>query len=241
LKSSLNIFHITQKNYVHLFFGGGSLEIYCAQIGIRIYGYDNFKPLADFWQWLFKDPNKLADAVKKYWPLKTKDEFYNLQKEHINAKNPFERAVQFYVLNRTSYSGSTLLGGMASYQGDINPRFTISSIERIRNFKIKNLTVEFADFKDSIQKHPNTLLYLDPPYQIESKLYGKRGEHKNFDHKALASILKNRKKWILSYNNSEQIQEMYGEFQLLEKDWTYGMNKDKKSNELLILSNDLHH
>lgn len=42
------------------FFGGGSLEIYCAQNGIRVYGYDSFWPLVDFWQVLLKNPQKLA-------------------------------------------------------------------------------------------------------------------------------------------------------------------------------------
>lgn len=224
------------------FFGGGSLEIYCTQMGIKVYGYDYFQPLVDFWQWLLKDQNKLANVVEKYRPLKTKDEFYNLQKNHIKAKNSFERAVEFYVLNRTSYSGSTFSGGMANYKGDINPRFTKSSVDRLRNFKIENLTVEFAHFKESIPRHKKDLLYLDPPYLIESNLYGNRGHlHKDFDieHEVLAKILKKRKNWILSYNNSDAIRELYEGFQIVPLEWTYGMSKDKKSNEILIISNDI--
>jgi len=222
------------------FFGGGSFEIFCAQKGIRIYGYDYFQPLVDFWQWLLKDPIKLADAVEKYRPLKEKEDFYNLQKRHTLAKDSFERAVQFYVLNRTSYSGSTLSGGMASYKDDINPRFTRSSIERIRNFKIDNLSVEFADFEESISKHPDDLLYLDPPYLVESNLYGVKGElQRDFKHEKLLKVLKTREKWLLSYNKSEKIKEMYKDFRIIPLDWTYGMSKDKKSKELLILSNDL--
>ena len=47
------------------FFGGGSLEIFCAQKGIKVHGYDNFQPLVDFWRWLLKDPKKLAKNVKE--------------------------------------------------------------------------------------------------------------------------------------------------------------------------------
>ncbi len=221
------------------FFGGGSFEIYCAQRGIRVYGYDNFQPLADFWQWLLKEPNKLADEVEKYHPLK-REEFYKLQKIHIETKDSFERAVLFFVLNRASFSGSTLAGGMASGGPDDNPRFTKSSIQRIREFKIQNLTVEFADFNESIPKYPDTLLYLDPPYLIDSKLYGRKGElQKDFDHEVLLSKLKKRKKWILSYNDSEKIRKMYDGFQIDTPKWTYGMSNDKGSREILILSNDL--
>ena len=222
------------------FFGGGSLEIYCAQMGMKVYGYDYFQPLVDFWQVLLKEPKKLAKSVEKYRPLESKEEFYKLQKEHVNIEDSFKRAVEFYVLNRTSYSGSTLSGGMANYNGDINPRFTKSSVDRLRNFKIENLKVEFAHFKDSIPKHPKDLLYLDPPYLIESNLYGNRGNlHRDFEHEELARILKKRKKWILSYNDSDTIRELYKGFQFIPLKWTYGMSKDKKSNEILIISNDI--
>lgn len=236
------LFNYIPKNTVEIcspFFGGGSFEIYCAEKGIRVYGYDVFGPLVDFWQHLLKNPNRLADEVEKFYPLK-KDDFYRLQKEHIMSKNSLERATLFFVLNRTSYSGSTLSGGMASGGLNNNPRFSKSTIEKLRNFKIKNLTVELADFKQSISKHPNMLLYLDPPYLIENNLYGNKGDlHKDFDHRGLASILKNRKKWILSYNNSEAIRSIYAEFQFVIPKWTYGMSKNKKSRELLILSNDI--
>ena len=221
------------------FFGGGSFEIFCAQNGIRVYGYDIFQPLVDFWQCLLKNPHKLADGVEKYRPLKRKD-FYNLQKVQLESKSKFERAKMFFVLNRTSFSGSTLSGGMASGGENDNPRFTNSSIEKLRSFKIKNLTVNLADFKQSISKHPNMLLYLDPPYLIENNLYGNKGNlHKDFDHYGLASILQNRKKWILSYNNSKTIRSIYAEFQFVVPKWIYGMSKNKKSREILILSNDM--
>ena len=47
------------------FFGGGSIEIHLAKQGYRVYGYDAFPPLVDFWQVLLKNPNKLANATEK--------------------------------------------------------------------------------------------------------------------------------------------------------------------------------
>ncbi|MFM7862130.1 MAG: DNA adenine methylase [Candidatus Nitrosotenuis sp.] len=221
------------------FFGGGSLEIYCAQNGIRVYGYDSFWPLVDFWQVLLKNPQKLAASIKKYHPLK-KVQFYKLQKVQLESKSKFERASVFFVLNRTSFSGSTLSGGMASGGQDNNPRFTKSSIEKLKSFRIKNLTVQQLDFKKSIPRHKKALLYLDPPYLIQSKLYGKKGDlHKNFDHTGLAKILKKRNNWILSYNNSKEIHELYSDYTILYPDWKYGMSNNKKSREVLILSQDL--
>ena len=133
------------------FFGGGSFEIFCAQNGVRVYGYDNFQPLVDFWQLLLNNPEKLADGVEKYHPIK-KEKFYELQNVQLESKNKLECAILFFVLNRASFSGSTLSGGMASGGPDGNPRFTRSSIERLRHFRVDNLSVEFADFKKSIPR-----------------------------------------------------------------------------------------
>jgi len=221
------------------FFGGGSLEIHCAQNGIKVYGYDSFGPLVDFWQVLLKNPKKLAAYVKKYHPLK-KEKFYELQKIQLESKSKLERAAVFFVLNRTSFSGSTLSGEMASGGKDNNPRFTKSSIDKLKTFRIKNLTIQQSDYKKSIPTHKNALLYLDPPYLIQSKLYGKKGDlHKNFDHHTLVKILKKRNNWILSYNNSKEIHQLYSDYTILYPDWKYGMSNNKKSREVLILSHDL--
>lgn len=221
------------------FFGGGSLEIFCVQNNIRVYGYDIFRPLVDFWQCLSEDRIRLADMVEEYRPLE-REQFYRLQQSQMHSKNKFERAVFFFVLNRTSFSGSTLSGGMASGGNNDNPRFTESSIDRLREFELNNLIVKLADFKKSIAKHKDALLYLDPPYLIHSKLYGTKGDlHKNFDHKSLADILKQRESWILSYNNSEEIHNMYSGYKILYPDWKYGMSNDKTSREVLILSHDV--
>ena len=84
------------------------------------------------------------------------------------------------------------------------------------------------------------MLYLDPPYLIQSKLYGKKGDlHKNFDHVGLAKILKKRNNWILSYNNSKEIHELYSDYIILYPDWKYGMSRNKSSREVLILSHDI--
>ena len=221
------------------FFGGGSLELACAQNGIRVYGYDSFGPLVDFWQNLLTNPKKLAANVEKYHPLK-KEKFYELQKIQLESKSKLERSTVFFVLNRTSFSGSTLSGGMASGGPYNNPRFTKSSIEKIRKFKVNNLTIQQADFKKSIPRHKNAMLYLDPLYLIQSKLYGKKGDlHKNFDHVGLAKILKKRNNWILSYNNSKEIHELYSDYIILYPDWKYGMSRNKSSREVLILSHDI--
>ncbi len=206
------------------FLGGGSIELKCASNGIAVFGYDAFLPLVDFWDTLLERPEELAEAVAKEYPL-PKERFYLFQKTQSKAPTRLERAAIFYILNRSSYSGSTLSGGMSPG----HPRFTESSIDRIRNFYNPNLHVEHADFRESIARHEDSFLYLDPPYLIKNNLYGKNGNtHKGFAHEDLRDILKERDSWILSYNNSETILDWYGEYEILFPDWKYGMSKDKK-------------
>jgi len=221
------------------FFGGGSIEIHAAQNGIKIYGYDYFKPLTNFWHHLLINPKKLADAVSKYHPLQPRQRFYDLQRSHISIKDSFQSAVIFYVLNRTSFSGSTLSGGMASGGIDDNPRFTQSSIDRIRNFKMNNLTINYMDFRKSIKLHNDKFLYLDPPYLIAHNLYGVKGNlQKGFDHIGLNKELQLHNNWILSYNDSKEIRDMYSNYKIIIPHWSYSMSKNKKSNEVLIFSKD---
>lgn len=217
------------------FFGGGSIELYLASQGIKVYGYDIFKPLVEFWECAIKSPKQLADIVQSYYPLAT-ESFYALQKKQTRFKTKIERAAVYYVLNRSSFSGSTLSGGMSPG----HPRFTLSSIQRLREFYNPNFQVKNLDFTRSIKAHPHTFVYLDPPYLIESALYGKKGDtHKDFDHRALCEILKERSNWILSYNDCDKIRAMYAPFKKVSPSWKYGMSNNKCSREILIFSPDL--
>lgn len=214
------------------FFGGGSIELATASKGTKVYGYDLFSPLVEFWQCLIIQPNELAKEVEKYFPL-SKDKFYELQHTQIKFKTKLERAAVYYVLNRSSFSGATLSGGMSPN----HPRFTETSIARLKNFYNPNIKIQKADFQKSLAEHPFTFAYLDPPYLIESSLYGRKGDaHKHFDHEALAHILKKREHWILSYNDCDHIRNLYSGFHIITPNWKYGMSTDKTSKEVLIFS-----
>jgi len=223
----------TESTLVSPFFGGGSIEIAAASLGLNVVGYDAFQPLVDFWVELLKNPKTLADLVETFFPL-AKEKFYELQKKTF--LDQLENAAVFYVLNRSSFGGSTLSGGMSPG----HPRFTKSSIDYLRNFQVPNLSVSYGDFHQTILDHSNSLLYLDPPYLIANSLYGKNGNtHKDFDHNGLCSLLRKREKWILSYNDCNELRDMYKGYRILIPQWKYGMSNNKESRELLILSNDL--
>ncbi len=218
------------------FFGGGSVEFSISSSGTKVFGYDIFSPLVEFWQCVFDDALLLAKEVEKFFPL-TREKFYELQKKQSLYENKVERAAIFYVLNRSSFSGSTLSGGMSPN----HPRFTPSSIERLRNFYNPNVCLAYADFEESLIEHSHAFAYLDPPYLIKNSLYGKKGDaHKGFDHLRLNKILKKRENWLLSYNDCEEIRDLYSGFHILTPNWKYGMSNNKLSREVLIFSENFH-
>jgi DNA adenine methylase len=221
------------------FLGGGSIELAVAERGFRVYGYDVFDPIVWFWQALLSEPKKLAILSDSF---RVNHPDYVLNEKNVRGllKEDFARfrdqlktetsyslmnAARVYAINRSSFSGATFSGGFskrASYA-----RFTDSSIERVMSFKQPNLTVEQADFKVSIPRHPDAFLYCDPPYFLEedrNKLYGIQGStHAGFDHEGLHDILSQRSGWVLSYNNCPEIRKLYGDYEIIESEWAMGM------------------
>lgn len=231
----LAYFPIRPGTLVSPFFGGGSLELTLARRGWRVMGYDLFQPLVDFWQQALTNPEQLADEVAKHHPLSV-EAFKHLQVEGSQLPTQLERASAFYVLNRSSFSGSTCSGGMSPG----HERFNQAAIERLRNFRAPNLWIECADFTESIPAHPNAFLYLDPPYVTARGLYGSRGSlHNRFDHRGLRDVLSHRGQWVLSYGDCQEVRALYRGRRILPVQWSYGMNATKRSNEVVILSDDL--
>lgn len=212
------------------------MELALADKGIEVVGYDKFRPLCEFWRHALTDSKKLASRVRKYYPL-TAEDFYKLQRDLPKTRPGLKQPAIFFVLNRCSYSGTVLSGGMSK----AHPRFTPSSIERLANFSPpEKLSVTQGDFRDVLPSHENDFLYLDPPYVNNSRLYGHKGDlHELFDHKKLADLLARRDRWLLSYNDCTEIRRLYRGYRCLRPKWAYGMNSTRKSNELLILSHDL--
>jgi len=219
------------KEVLSPFFGGGSFEFYLETIGIKVYGYDNFELLCNFWQKVKETPTDL------FWELPTtvgKDCFYLMQKEILIEPNPLKKAAMFYTLNRCSFSGTILSGGMSPN----HPRYNKEAQIRLAKFDTK-IKVNQLPFEKSIPKH-DCLIYADPPYLISQSLYGNKGDmHKDFDHKLLSDILNARGNFLLSYNNSEEVKDLYHSHNFYYPKWKYGMSSDKESKEILIMSNDI--
>jgi DNA adenine methylase len=223
------------------FFGGGSFEFYFQnKYGYKLCVNDKFTPLYNFWNQVKINKYELCNELKKI-KIITKEDFTNYRKTILELNNNIlQQAIQYFIINRCSFSGATLSGGFSEEAS--MKRYTTSSIDRIETLDFNNIDIYNYDFEYFINTYSNdkSIIFLDPPYYLDknSKLYGNDGDlHNNFNHEKLFNVIKLKKNWIITYNNCDYIKNMYKEYIILNVNWSYSMNKTKSSSEIIIISN----
>jgi DNA adenine methylase len=229
------------------FLGGGSVFVYVKQRfpDKKYWINDLYSELYKFWSMTQQDIDGLIKQVYEWrnkYPI-GKD-LYQFLNENLETFNDLERATAFFVYNRITFSGTTLSGGYS--EGAFTGRFTESSIRRLNDLaKVLNgSTITNCDYEELVKKEgENVFIFLDPPYYSATKsaLYGKNGNlHKSFDHERFAETMKNCKhKWLITYDDSEYIRNLFSFANITPWDLTYGMrnvteNSDQKGKELFI-------
>jgi len=240
---------VSVKTILSPYLGGGSFEFYLTErLGVNVIGNDKFAPLWQFWNECIFNRDALCNKVVNIRQTMVdsedngKGKFASLRNNIMLMNDSIEKAAAYFTINRCSFSGATLSGGFSSES--MKTRFTQSSIDRLKNLSTSNLVVENLDGVQFIEKHwtendDTTVMFIDPPYYLGkgSKLYGNKGDmHKEFSHEDLFESLKNKKRWIVTYNDDEYIRGLYKDFIIIDASWAYGMNKSKKSSEIIIVS-----
>ena len=230
------------------FVGGGSVFIAVKQrikhnavFKVNDLNYD----LYCFWIYV---KNNLFDLVEEISRIKknTTDgrALFKFYTENDRQWTDFDRAVRFFVLNRITFSGTVDSGGYS--QQAFERRFTQSSIDRIKSLSpiLKNVQISHADYENLLfQEGENVFIFLDPPYleSTKSRLYGKRGFlHTSFDHERFTENMKKcSHKWLITYDDSPNIRDLFDFANIYEWELQYGMNnykqaKAEKGQELFI-------
>lgn len=218
------------------FVGGGSYELHLTSLGAEVTAFDAFAPLVNFWQHLLVSPTKLARTADAMRPL-GQSQFKQFQNDlATKPKATVRDAAKYLVVNRSSFSGATLSGGYS--QSSEKDRLTDTLIDRVRGFRNDRITVQQGDFTETLTEG-YSLTFCDPPYLLEkqaNKLYGVGGSmHDSFDHEAFFTRIDAvSSPWLITYNDSPVLREMYADYEISSVCWSYGMNTSKKSSEIVI-------
>ena len=235
------------------FLGGGSVAI---EIGKRyphidIWVNDLYEPLYNFWKVLQSDGDKLKDILLQ---LKQRHpDFGSAKQLFLDAKdylakpvgNSIDRAVAFYVVNKCSFSGLTESSAFSKQASESN--FSVNGIEKLPEYSlmIKKWKITNLSYEHMLSDEEETYIYLDPPYEIKSNLYGRKGDmHKGFNHDEFATVCdKSTSPILISYNSSQLIRDRFDGWTVAEFAHTYTMrstgcyNKEQASRKELVLMN----
>lgn len=245
---------LSKGNYCEPYAGGCGLAL-----TLLFKGYVHTLHLNDLDRsiWCFWDAilNRTDDFIKRIESTEvTIDEWYKQREIQQNKESAgdFDLAFSSFFLNRTNRSGvilkSGVIGGLAQdgkYKLDC--RFTksglIEKIRRIEKYKhrinLYNLdAIEFIQQTDN-ELQGTTLYCIDPPYFVKgSTLY--TNFYNPEDHAKIANVLNDlNRSWILTYDNTPKIQELYNEKRQYRFNLNYSAAHKRVGTELLILSDDV--
>ena len=241
------------KEYREPFLGGGSVAIYITKKypNLNVWVNDLYEPLVNFWKTLQDDGHALYKRLqelksKNPEPVSAKQLFLDA-KEKLNddSTSNLSAAVCFYIVNKCSFSGLTESSSFSKQASVSN--FSMRGIDKLPGYTelIGNWKITNGRYQELLTDDKSTFTYLDPPYEIDSNLYGKRGNmHKGFDHDVFATICDRFVgPQLISYNSSQLINDRFKEYQAGEFDLTYTMRsvgeymREQKDRKELLLYN----
>ncbi len=244
------------------FLGGGAVEIAVSrELGLPVAAYDVFDVLCAYWQAQLSAPASLARRLRAFQPdRRTFARVKRRLEAHWRRGDELEwgdLAAHYYFNSNTSY-GPHFLGWPSDVY--LNEDRYAKMVEKVEAFRAAPLSVECADFTESIPRHAGDFLYCDPPYYLEEGktfvgMYPHRNfpiHHDGFRHERLRDLLLRHKGgFVLSYNDCPTIRDWYADCRIETPEWQYtfgqgdtrigenrrernGGSHVKKSHELLI-------
>lgn len=243
------------QEYREPFIGGGSVALYVTMTrpDVEVWVNDLYEPLYNFWCELRDNGRKMRDELiqlknRHCEPVSAKKLFLEA-KEYLSHETrrtePFHRAVSFWVVNKCSFSGLTESSSFSSAASENN--FTVRGIDRLPDYSliIKDWKITNLSYEQLLCDNKSVFTYLDPPYDIRSDLYGRKGNmHNGFDHDRFAADCDRFiGPQLVSYNSSALIKERFEGWKVSEFDHTYTMRStgsymmDQKERKELLCFN----
>lgn len=225
------------ETYVEPFCGGASI-FFAKPKSTKSILNDADTDLMNCFTMIRDDPERLITRLAGEEATKERHAYF---KNIYRPRNGLDRAVRWYYLNRTSYSG--IMKKVNCFFG-YGPEFSMRPENwprsiRATSSKLQSVKLTTVDFEKCIDKAPDgSFLFIDPPYYRadQSKFYPHYFSVE--DHYRLVECLRrNRRriKFFLTYDNCEEIQELYSWCkEIRTAEWNYTINRtdDQKTKEI---------
>lgn len=241
--------NVVNPHYIEPYAGGAGagIALLAENVVERITINDIDPAVYAFWTAATKHTDEMMRFVHEV-PLSV-DEWKRQREIYKNSdvSDLLTLGCSFFYLNRTNRSGilnGGVIGGLAQtgkYKIDarFNRKALIDRFERIGNLsnRINVLSLDGRTVVGQYASCPNVFMYIDPPYVVAgSKLYLNSFEVR--DHEKLAETVDQVESanWIVTYDQSELIEELYKKHFQCELELTYSAQKPGKAVELLIAS-----
>ena len=167
------------------------------------------------------------------WLLMSREQFFDELNKSTRGMTDIQRAARFFCVIKESFGTNLHTFGVCSK--DI--RKAVDYLKEVSD-RLSRVVIENQDFEQLVKTYdrPDALFYLDPPYFEAEKYYPDRFNPE--DHERLRKCLGNIKgKFVLSYNDCQQIRDLYKEYTIIEVDRIDNLvikNVSRKYKELII-------
>ncbi len=224
--------------YCEPFVGGGSIFFAKPNTRINILNDKDFELINTYIQ-IKDNVDSLIELLDGIPATKELHKYYKLE---YSPSNNLERAMRWFYLNRTSYSGIMKqancywgYGEKYSMRPENWPHHLRTTSERLQNVQFTSLDFEYLI--DSLDD--DFFLFVDPPYfrADQDKFYSCSFNLE--DHYRLCKVLKknsSRFKFLITYDNISEIREMYNWCNSIQdNEWNYTISRtdDQKNNKKL--------
>ena len=243
------------KEFREPFLGGGSVALYVSQMypHLDIWVNDLYEPLYTFWKQLQLNGNEIKNQLvqlKQRHPDPASAKYLFLESKEYLGKDPEAR-------DPTAPLSLSILLTSALFLVSLSPPRSASrrqtqtlvceESEKLPYYQqlIKKWQITNLSYEQLLTDEKDIFVYLDPPYDIKSSLYGRKGNmHRGFDHdKFYYDCDKFKCDQMVSYNSSNLIKSRFIDWKPYEYDHTYTMRsvgeymqEQQQRKELLLLN-----
>lgn len=249
MKLILDKLELENPTYIEPFAGGAgiALELLLNNRVDNVVINDYDKAIYSFWRAVLTENERFIDSIYRV-PITIEE--WTRQKEiylNHNKKYSFELGFATFFLNRTNRSGIINGGIIGGNQQDgkwkIDARFNrenlANRVEKIGERKA-DIKLYYSDAVNFIVNYlpkyeTKSFVYFDPPYYKKGKQLYKNffeDKHHQMIEKYITENVKS--KWIVTYDDVPEINEVYKKYIIKKFDLNYSASKSRVASEIMI-------